>query len=131
MTGGRYDNLMVQFGKDAPSVGCGISVDTLMSAIQRQKIQEELPWDETMILYEPSELSLAIALGGLYRKNGRKVSLTEKRSLAGEYMEYAAEHRIGSILLLTGKSEAITVIQTRTGETTSVPVPGEIRRGNR
>lgn len=131
VTGGRYDNLMVQFGKDAPSVGFGISVDTLMSAIQRQKIQEELPWDETMILYEPSELSLAIALGGLYRKNGRKVSLTEKRSLAGEYMEYAVEHRIGSILLLTGKSEAITVIQTRTGETTSVPVPGEIRRGNR
>lgn len=131
VTGGRYDNLMVQFGKDAPSVGFGISMDTLMSAMQRQKLLGELPWEETMILYEPSELSMAIALGSLYRKNGHSVSLTEKTSLAGEYMEYAKEHRISSILLLTDKAQAITVIQTRTGETTSVPIPKEIRREER
>ena len=38
VTGGRYDNLMAQFGKDAPSIGFGIAVDTLMSALMRQKI---------------------------------------------------------------------------------------------
>lgn len=34
--GGRYDNLLAQFGKNAPSVGCVILVDDLLQAIEKQ-----------------------------------------------------------------------------------------------
>lgn len=36
VNGGRYDKLLVQFGKDAPAVGFGISVDDLMLLIQTE-----------------------------------------------------------------------------------------------
>ena len=34
--GGRYDNLLRQFGKDAPAIGCMIVVDDLLAAMNRQ-----------------------------------------------------------------------------------------------
>ena len=36
--GGRYDNLLRQFGQNAPAVGFGLSVDQLMMALSRQNI---------------------------------------------------------------------------------------------
>ena len=38
VTGGRYDKLLVQFGKDTPAVGFVIVVDQLMAALSRQQI---------------------------------------------------------------------------------------------
>ena len=37
--GGRYDNLIGQFGKEAPSIGLAIMVDELMLALSRQKLE--------------------------------------------------------------------------------------------
>ncbi len=36
--GGRYDTLLTHFGTDAPAVGVGLYVDTLMNAISRQRV---------------------------------------------------------------------------------------------
>ena len=105
VTGGRYDNLMVQFGKDAPSVGFGISVDTLMAALMRQKRLEPLPADETLILYAPSCREQAIALAAKRRAQGEKVVLAEQDKPLEEYRRYAAENRIGEILQLKEEAE--------------------------
>jgi ATP phosphoribosyltransferase regulatory subunit len=35
--GGRYDNLVGQFGKNAPAIGLAIMVDQLLLALSRQK----------------------------------------------------------------------------------------------
>ena len=37
-TGGRYDGLLSHFGKDAPSIGFMIQIDSVLEALQRQKI---------------------------------------------------------------------------------------------
>ena len=37
-TGGRYDKLLLHFGKDAAAIGFMIQIDAVMEAIQRQKI---------------------------------------------------------------------------------------------
>ena len=37
MKGGRYDNLVMQFGKDAPAIGFGIAVDDLLEALSTQE----------------------------------------------------------------------------------------------
>ena len=39
VTGGRYNNLLKQFGKDAPSIGFAFKVDELMNAMNRQDIE--------------------------------------------------------------------------------------------
>ena len=52
VTGGRYDKLLVQFGKDAPAVGFVIVVDQLMAALSRQQIDVPVVLPDTVILYE-------------------------------------------------------------------------------
>ena len=41
ISGGRYDKLVGQFGKDAPAVGMAVFVDRLLAAVMRQNIEFE------------------------------------------------------------------------------------------
>ena len=53
VTGGRYNNLLKQFGKDAPSIGFAINLDQLLLALSRQKIKVPIKEDTILVLYEP------------------------------------------------------------------------------
>ena len=48
-TGGRYDNLVAQFGKEAPAIGLAIVIDQLMLALSRQRLLPN-PKHDTLIL---------------------------------------------------------------------------------
>ena len=50
--GGRYDNLLHQFGKEAPAIGFVIVVDDLLEALSRQKVELALPDKKQMIYYK-------------------------------------------------------------------------------
>ncbi len=74
-TGGRYDELICQFGKQAASIGFGIIVDLVLTALNRQGIdvpESKLP---VMILYTEAEAENAIKLGNYYRQSGIAASL--------------------------------------------------------
>ena len=60
--GGRYDNLLKHFGKDAPSIGFVMVVDQLLAALSRQNIQ--IPEAEPLqrLYYLKSQQSMAIHL---------------------------------------------------------------------
>lgn len=62
-SGGRYDNLVSQFGMDAPAIGMSITVDSLMMAIERQEISG-------ILKQEPIEeyITVALAKGRLAEK---------------------------------------------------------------
>ena len=62
-SGGRYDNLVSQFGMDAPAIGMSITVDSLMMAIERQGIAGNLK-------QEPCQeyITVALAKGRLAEK---------------------------------------------------------------
>lgn len=49
--GGRYDNLLNQFGKQASAIGFVIVVDDVMEALARQKVEVELPAVKETICY--------------------------------------------------------------------------------
>ena len=55
--GGRYDNLLHQFGKDAPAIGFVIVVDDILEALSRQKAQIALPKSAAVLSYDPSDSS--------------------------------------------------------------------------
>lgn len=66
--GGRYDNLMSKFGKDAASIGFGIVVDRLMDALNRQKIHVPMNYRNCMIVYEAQHVKAAVDLAQNYRR---------------------------------------------------------------
>lgn len=111
VTGGRYDNLMAQFGKEAPSIGFGIAVDTLMSALMRQKIRVELPEGGTLLLYDPGRLKWAVSLATSYRSQEKRVHLLQrKEENQEEYIRYAGENHLSEILYLADDSEGIQMV---------------------
>lgn len=81
--GGRYDNLLVHFGKDAPAVGFVAVVDQLQSALSRQKIVQEISENHCMIIYESEKQAEAIKKASELRGKGIEVELvriTKKRT---------------------------------------------------
>ncbi len=53
--GGRYDNLLHQFGKEAPAIGFMVVIDELMEALDRQKVELTLPASGEMLFYRPGD----------------------------------------------------------------------------
>lgn len=68
--GGRYDSLLAQFGKNAPSIGFAINVDELLLAMRSQKIPIENKSDRRMIIYRDGAYPAAVKLAEKYRKHG-------------------------------------------------------------
>ena len=53
--GGRYDNLLHQFGKEASAIGFVIVVDDIMEALSRQKVALKLPEKKQTITYKEGD----------------------------------------------------------------------------
>lgn len=52
--GGRYNNLLRQFGKEAPAIGFVVVIDDMMEALSRQKVSLKLPSKKQQITYMPN-----------------------------------------------------------------------------
>lgn len=75
--GGRYDSFLEKFGKKAPAIGFVIEIDTVMSALDRQKT--EILSDKTeVITYTPQTYAKALQEAQSYRKMGKKTLLLPK-----------------------------------------------------
>ena len=73
--GGRYNDLLKHFGTPAASIGFVIVVDSLLTALSRQKIetfQEEEPY---VLTYTEDMLEEAVVKAQRLRKEGRRVAL--------------------------------------------------------
>ena len=110
--GGRYDELLALFGKDAPSVGFVIQVDELMNAMSRQKISVKLP-NRVLILFDREMEETAIRETTAYRKQGGRAALMkfyEERTMA-EYQSYCRANQLNQILYLKqdGEKEIIQI----------------------
>lgn len=68
--GGRYDNLLHRFGKDAPAIGFMIVVDDLLEALSRQKVFIELPKEKQTITYRSDNYAQQLKKAAAFRKEG-------------------------------------------------------------
>lgn len=109
VTGGRYDKLLVQFGKDAPAVGFAIIVDQLMLALSRQQILTPIENLNTMVLYDGASQTRAVKLANYLRKNGMSVQLTRKSSKkeVDQYLSYACRFQIRNVLYLDCQGQQV------------------------
>lgn len=120
VTGGRYDNLLKQFGKNAASIGFAVVIDQLMLALSGQKIAIPVEHSNTLILYKKPEQKLAIQLTNHFRSTGVNIELIlmdEKKTL-DDYKAFAKRNYLGGILYLEG-DDGIQVINSETGSVQS------------
>lgn len=110
-TGGRYDSLLSQFGKETPAVGLAIVIDQLMIALSRQKLLDENVLQGTLLLYREDLRDAAVRKAQSLREDGEDIQLmrlSPDRDME-EYTGYADRMGIKKILMLgeTGKTEEI------------------------
>ncbi len=108
-SGGRYDGLVSQFGKEAPAIGLAIVIDQLMLALTRQKCFEESILGGTVLLYPQSLRGKALELAREYREKGKAIQMLRKSSKKPyeEYLEYARRMQLDTILYLKEETELI------------------------
>ena len=77
--GGRYNDLLRHFGKAAPSIGFAIVVDSLLTALSRQKLQ--IPVEDTVevITYKPEGRKEAIRQAQQLRSQGTNIALRPEK----------------------------------------------------
>lgn len=106
-TGGRYDGLVSQFGKEAHAIGLAIVIDQLMTALSRQKLLGTDIVQGIIILYPQSLRDVALKNAEEMRGKGKIVQLVRKSSSVPleEYKEYAKRMGIERILYLKSEDE--------------------------
>ena len=106
--GGRYDNLLSQFGKDAPSIGFAIDLDQLLIVLNRQKVAIEGDSMKTLIIYDEDMKAEAINKAILQRDHGiPTVSMRKSEQQSVEdYEEYCRNYNFDTLMYITS-SEVI------------------------
>lgn len=99
-SGGRYDSLVAQFGKNAPAIGMGIVLDQLMLALERQHLLDNEALGGTIVLYTADMREKAHQTAAKLRSEGKTVRLMRKSSHRemAEYREYAKRINADEIL---------------------------------
>ena len=122
--GGRYDNLLNVFGKDTPSVGFAIIVDSLLAALEKQEIEIKTR-EINLIVYSETTAPLALTMAMDFRSKGKCIELLkEDPSMSVEdYVEYGMRTKASSVFmylekgqgkminLVTGLEQMITLLE--------------------
>lgn len=100
--GGRYDQLLNYFGKDAPSIGFAVVIDQLMAALSRQKIKIPVNDNGILIVYQREKQKDAIREAERQRGQGNSVSLAawEEGRSQEEYQSYALRMHMTEVRFL-------------------------------
>ena len=98
--GGRYDNLIGEFGSKIPATGVAIGVDRLMAAIGEFDCKVSA---DTIVCYEEGQRSLALKLCKGLRKNGVITQLWVDDN--ENAIDYAKEYNIGGMIYVKGKNK--------------------------
>ncbi|MDD3186208.1 MAG: ATP phosphoribosyltransferase regulatory subunit [Anaerostipes sp.] len=109
LKGGRYDNLIEQFGKKAPSIGFAIVFDELMMAMERQKISMDVADTNYMVVYDDKEMKSAMSFAKAKRQKDMSVVLERKEKEFAGYISYAQEHEIGQVVYFTEDAKVLKV----------------------
>ncbi len=90
--GGRYDKLIGQFGKEAPSVGCVFQIDEILNAIRRNHLSlTDNDQKKTMIVYKPENYVQALEEARKIRKDDIPAELVLwEEGFSEEYYENKA-----------------------------------------
>lgn len=89
--GGRYDNLLKKFGKDAPAVGFMVVIDDLMTAMVSQRIELPVEEKKVLLVYDRESFRQAIARANELREKDvcTELILRDADKSKEDYREFA------------------------------------------
>ena len=124
VTGGRYDKLLVQFGKDTPAVGFAIVVDQVMAALSRQQIDTPVTLVNTVILYEATARDNAIRLGRYFKERGLAVQSMKRRQDKSleDYRAMTLGCHMRILLYLKDDGRVVTAMDMVNGSADEIPI---------
>ncbi len=107
VTGGRYDNLVEQFGKKTPAIGFAFMLDQLMDALQSQEVTIDTDEKDSLILYRSANRKKALELAQTLRKQNKPVRLMRKDAdtSLNTYKEYGRRNEVAAILYIDDTGE--------------------------
>ncbi|MFA9375675.1 MAG: ATP phosphoribosyltransferase regulatory subunit [Lachnotalea sp.] len=128
VNGGRYNNLLSWFGKEAASIGFVIMVDVLMSALMRQNKEIAITNQNTMILYRNPQQKQAIELAQHLRKQDQNIELVsmEEDKTLEECVAYATRNA-SAVVLAFETDTLIKKITLKTGDTQTASIADLLR----
>lgn len=77
--GGRYDNLLGRFGKEAPAIGFMIAVDDLLLAMERQNVLTAHPVKRIRLYYQEKNFRERLKEARMLRAEGKAVELLPEK----------------------------------------------------
>lgn len=104
VSGGRYDELIGNFGEMLPAVGLAVQVNQIVKALQEQQEPYERKRIDIMIHYELNRLAEAERLRNLLQKDGKKVALSLFSNL-NDTFQFARKNQI--VTVVEAKSESL------------------------
>ena len=96
VSGGRYDELIGNFGEMPPAVGLAVQVNQIEGAARRQEPYERNQID-IVIHYELNRLAEAERLRNLLRKDGKNAWLSLFSNLSDTF-QFARKNKIGTVV---------------------------------
>jgi ATP phosphoribosyltransferase regulatory subunit len=110
VTGGRYDNLLMQFGKDFAAIGFAINLDQLMVALERQHIIDGNKEKKLMVLYSVEDKAAAIEYTKKLRSEKPCVMMVRKRSCYSieDYTAYAKRQNVSQMFIIDENGDVKT-----------------------
>lgn len=110
VTGGRYDNLVEQFGKKTPAIGLAFVLDQLMVALNSQETTIDAKELDYLILYRSANREKAIRLANEMRGKNLPSRLMRKDAETSlqEYKEYGRRNEVHSIYYIDDTGEITT-----------------------
>lgn len=114
VSGGRYDKLLVQFGRDISAIGFAITIDRLMSALSSQKVEFDTSAADVLVVYEGQRTGEAVQVLTRYRRIGKRAMGVpmEGEKERKEYIAYAKEKGMTQLIFMKETSILKTDINT-------------------
>lgn len=114
VSGGRYDKLLVQFGRDISAIGFAITIDRLMSALSSQKVEFDTSAADVLVVYEEQRTGEAVQVLTRYRRIGKRAMgmPMEGEKERKEYIAYAKEKGMKQLIFMKENSILKTDINT-------------------
>lgn len=83
-SGGRYNTLLSQFGKDAPAIGFVLQIDTLLEAMRTRNIGPLVHSSAEVVTYRKDNFRETLAKVQTARKAGRRIALVSQEACSEE-----------------------------------------------
>ncbi|EJR03342.1 ATP phosphoribosyltransferase regulatory subunit [Bacillus cereus] len=104
VSGGRYDELIGNFGEMMPAVGLAVQVNQIVKALQEQQEPYKRKRIDIMIHYELNRLAEAERLRNLLQKDGKNAQLSLFSNL-NDTFQFANKNKIMTVV--EAKSESL------------------------